>query len=398
MAPLPPPGYAYVHRDVGRWRHDGGIYPLFFQKGSNRGGGAFHHWFRSRQVFGVAKDFFPNFPKLPRKAFCATFAYKFSPTKITVCWCDFQKRSSCVFMQTLGASVWNKAMSGTIYFHPDFQVCFFSANQNFWGWACTPCTNASNTIAFHNSIIGNFVVYQNRLEINLLQLFERPENSELFCIISVIIFEATLLMNRTKNLFFISFHCPQLFHCPPLPYRWSPCPTAAPPALPLLRRPWICVLFQQTLPKHWFANLNMTSYCDVTYSVYPVTMITIRPSSILEVGRGSINQAVVPGTTRPPHAIGTALEPHLNSEASHTFFKTKQKLCANDPKSPSTTLMSRQRTIKNQMTSNNLQCDMHFHAEANSRKNENLNCFQRIKFLCMHLPYILHLLYSKCKI
>jgi len=69
MALLTPPGYAYVHRDVGRRRHDGGIYPLFFQKGSNRGGGAFHHRFRSRQIFGVAKDFFPNFPNLPEKVF-----------------------------------------------------------------------------------------------------------------------------------------------------------------------------------------------------------------------------------------------------------------------------------------------------------------------------------------
>jgi len=32
--------------------------------------------------------------------------------------------------------------------------------------------------------------------------------------------------------------------------------------LPLLRRPWICMLCQQTSPKRWFANVNnMTSYC-----------------------------------------------------------------------------------------------------------------------------------------
>jgi len=37
----------------------------------------------------------------------------------------------------------------------------FSANQNVWGCACTP---KSNTTAVHNSIIGNFVVYQDRLE------------------------------------------------------------------------------------------------------------------------------------------------------------------------------------------------------------------------------------------
>jgi len=75
-------------------------------------------------------------------------------------------------------------------------------------------------------------------------------------------------------------------------------------SLPLLRRPWICILCQQTSPKCWFANVNMKSYFDVTNSVYPVTMTTIRNCSILEFGRGASNQAVAPGITRPPHATG----------------------------------------------------------------------------------------------
>ena len=33
---------------------------------------------------------------------------------------------------------------------------------------------------FHNSIIGNFMVYQDRVEVNLLQLFAHPENTECF--------------------------------------------------------------------------------------------------------------------------------------------------------------------------------------------------------------------------
>jgi len=33
-------------------------------------------------------------------------------------------------------------------------------------------------VPFHNSIIGNFMVYQDRFEINLLQLFGHPDNSE----------------------------------------------------------------------------------------------------------------------------------------------------------------------------------------------------------------------------
>jgi len=60
-------------------------------------------------------------------------------------------------------------------------------------------------------------------------------------------------------------------------------------SLPLLRRPWICMLCQQTLSKRWFAKANMTSYCAVTNSVYPVKMTTIRHCSILEFGRGESN-------------------------------------------------------------------------------------------------------------
>ena len=45
----------------------------------------------------------------------------------------------------------------------------------------------------------------------------------------------------------------------------------------------ICMLCQQT--SRWFANVNMTSYCDVTKSVYPGAMTTIGHCSILEFGR-----------------------------------------------------------------------------------------------------------------
>jgi len=40
------------------------------------------HRRRSRQICGSVVDFCPNSPKLARKRFCATFAYKFSPTQI----------------------------------------------------------------------------------------------------------------------------------------------------------------------------------------------------------------------------------------------------------------------------------------------------------------------------
>ena len=52
---------------------------------------------------------------------------------------------------------------------------------------------------FHHSIVDNFMVYQDRIETNLLQLFAQQENSEWFSIISVIILSSTLLLNRNKN-------------------------------------------------------------------------------------------------------------------------------------------------------------------------------------------------------
>jgi len=64
----------------------------------------------------------------------------------------------------------------------------------------------------------------------------------------------------------------------------------------------ICMLFQQTSPKRWFANVNMTSYCDVTNSAFSVLMTTIRHCSILKFSRGACNHAVAPGITRPLHA------------------------------------------------------------------------------------------------
>jgi len=149
------------------------------------------------------------------------------------------------------------------------------------------------------------MVYQDQLETNLLQLFEHPENSEWFSKISVISFEVDIVDEQKQTelgtifLFFISFHWPQLFS-PPLP-------------LPLLRRPWICMLCQKTSPKCWFANVNMTSYCDVTNKVYPVTITTTSHCSILdsrililEFGSGAFNEAVAPGITRPLHALPAA--------------------------------------------------------------------------------------------
>jgi len=53
----------------------------------------------------------------------------------------------------------------------------FSKSKLLWA-ILHPCAPISNNTAFHNSITVNFMVYQDRLETNLLQLFGHPENSE----------------------------------------------------------------------------------------------------------------------------------------------------------------------------------------------------------------------------
>jgi len=85
-------------------------------------------------------------------------------------------------------------------------------------------------VPFYNSIAGNFIVYQDRLETNLLQVFAYPENSEWFSIIFVIIFEVNIVHEQkqthlvTISLFFKISIVLNSF--------------TAPTALPLFRLPW----------------------------------------------------------------------------------------------------------------------------------------------------------------
>jgi len=51
---------------------------------------------------------------------------------------------------------------------------------------------------FHASITVNFMVYEDRTETKLLQLFAHPENSEWFSTISVISFEVSAVAERKK--------------------------------------------------------------------------------------------------------------------------------------------------------------------------------------------------------
>jgi len=96
-------------------------------------------------------------------------------------------------MQTFGAIFWSQTTLGAIFTRIFRVFAQIFSKLNFWGCACNLYTPISNTTAFHNSIIGNFMVYQNRLETNLLQLFRHSENSAWFSIISVSIFEVNIV-------------------------------------------------------------------------------------------------------------------------------------------------------------------------------------------------------------
>jgi len=51
---------------------------------------------------------------------------------------------------------------------------------------------------FHSIIMGDVMFYQDRTEINLLQPFAHPENSDWFSIISVIISEVSAAAEQKK--------------------------------------------------------------------------------------------------------------------------------------------------------------------------------------------------------
>ena len=169
----------------------GGLSLCPFKKAATRAELPFHHRCRSRQTFGVAKNICANFPKYPRKT---TFRPQRSLRPFYSV--TSKKGLHVFFLQILGAIFWSQAMLSATSTRISGILSRFSTNQNFWWCACTP---TSNNTAFHNIIAGNFVVYQDRLETNLLQLFGRPENSEWFSANFVVILRPTLLLNRNKH-------------------------------------------------------------------------------------------------------------------------------------------------------------------------------------------------------
>jgi len=93
-------------------------------------------------------------------------------------------------------------------------------------------------VPFHNRIIDNFMVYQDRFETNLLQLKRTYEIQNGFLYLLLFLSSTLLLRNNKHNwqifLFFTSFHCPQHFYCPP-------CPTGVPASLlAIFCKPYLC--------------------------------------------------------------------------------------------------------------------------------------------------------------
>jgi len=136
--------------------------PRFFMKTISAVSKCYVTWHkcRDRHIFGGAKDFCPNFPKLARKVFERFLPTTFLPQRTWRSVCDVisKKGLNCVFLQTSSANNVRR------HFCPDFQgfrfsmillrfsevlpefsgiLLKFSTIQNFWGCACTPGTLAS---------------------------------------------------------------------------------------------------------------------------------------------------------------------------------------------------------------------------------------------------------------
>ena len=133
-----------MHRDAGRWKHGEGIHTPVLSKEEQGGRWClFHHRFRSRHIFRVAKDFFPNFPKLPRKLFCATFSYKLSPQRslrLFLVWPP--KKVFMCFYANLGRRFLKSSNVGH-HFYADYQGCCqnFQQIKTFGCALASPATN-----------------------------------------------------------------------------------------------------------------------------------------------------------------------------------------------------------------------------------------------------------------
>ena len=96
-----------------------------------------------------------------------------------------------------------------LLFHKGAEMSFYKRGAT---WA---------EVSFFKSIIGNFIVYNDWIETNLLQLFAHAETSEQFSVISGIIFEVSIKIvaehkqAQLVRIFFINLHCTKRFYCTP---------------------------------------------------------------------------------------------------------------------------------------------------------------------------------------
>ena len=137
-----------MHSNAGRWRHGGGIQPSVLSKREQRrrrclfiiglGAGKFLVW---RKIFARIS---PNFHE---KFLCNFYLQMLShEDHEDLFWCDLQKRSSCDFLQTLGAIFLSPARLGVIstIFRDVSQI--FSKSK-LLGVSLTPTSNKHHCIS-----------------------------------------------------------------------------------------------------------------------------------------------------------------------------------------------------------------------------------------------------------
>ena len=119
------------------------------------------HRCRSKQIFGVAKDFAQIFPNLPKKLscnFCRSFLWcdlNKNGLHLFFCkpwapffeakqrWASFFPRFSRILPTYIGLLFgFSKILPKFLEILPGFSGILprFSTNQNFWGCACTPAS------------------------------------------------------------------------------------------------------------------------------------------------------------------------------------------------------------------------------------------------------------------
>jgi len=76
---------------------------------------------------------------------------------------------------------------------------YTQGRRNRWALRKNCPLKGGAQVPLHNSIISNFMIYQDRLETNLLQLFAPTCSSEWFSIISVICFEASIVSEHINT-------------------------------------------------------------------------------------------------------------------------------------------------------------------------------------------------------